>query len=53
MMNVLEEVMRIIGTAESKDDRSTTWHIRVQLASSILDLMLIDTEVCGLANCLS
>ena len=46
MMNVLEEVLRIIAAAESKDDRLTTWQIRVQLASSILDLILIDTEVC-------
>ena len=53
MMNVLEEVMRIIATAESKDDKITTWQIRVQLASSILDLILIDTEVCSQAPILS
>ena len=46
MMNVLEEVMQIITAAESKDDKPTTWQIRVQLAGSILDLILIDTEVC-------
>lgn len=50
MMNVLEEVMRIITAAESKDDKPTTWQIRVQLAGSILDLILIDTEVCVLAT---
>ena len=49
MMNVLEEVLRVIAAAESKDDRPTTWQIRVQLSSSILDLILIDTEVCVLA----
>lgn len=46
MMNVLEEVLRIITAAESKDDKPITWQIRVQLAGSILDLVLIDTEVC-------
>ena len=51
-MNVLEEVLRIIATAESKDERPTTWQIRVQLAGSILDLILIDTEVYALADCL-
>lgn len=50
MMNVLEEVMQIITAAESKDDKPTTWQIRVQLAGSILDLILIDTEVCALAT---
>ena len=45
MMTVLEEVMRIIAAAESKGDKPTSWQIRVQLATSILDLILIDTEV--------
>lgn len=45
MLSVLEEVMRIIAAAESKDDKCTSWQIRVQLATSILDLILIDTEV--------
>lgn len=56
MLNVLQEVLRIIAAAESKDDRPTTWQIRAQLASSILDLILIDTEVCVCVcacNCLS
>ncbi|KAL3152002.1 hypothetical protein ABBQ32_001122 [Trebouxia sp. C0010 RCD-2024] len=47
MMNVLEEVMRIIAAAESKGDKPTSWQIRVQLATSILDLILIDTEGFG------
>ena len=45
MMIVLEEVMRITTNAQSKNDKCTTWQMRVQLASTILDLMLIDTEV--------
>lgn len=46
MMTVLEEVMRLIAAAESKDDKCTTWQIRVQLATCILDLVLVDTQVC-------
>ena len=49
-MAVLEEVMRMTAAAESKDDRSTSWQIRVQLATTILDLVLIDTEVLLLAQ---
>lgn len=36
----------MMSTAESRDDKCTTWQIRVQLATAILDLILIDTEVC-------
>ena len=46
MVTVLEEVMCLITAAESKDDKCTTWQIRVQLATCILDLVRIDTEVC-------
>ena len=52
MVNVLEEVMRMIAAAESKDEQPTTWHIRVQLAITILDLILIDTKVRVYANSL-
>ena len=44
LMNVLDDVLSIIATAESKDSECTTWQLRVQLASAILDLMMIDTQ---------
>ena len=44
LMNVLDDVLSIIATAESKDSDCTTWQLRVQLASAILDLMMIDTQ---------
>lgn len=45
LMNVLDDVLKIIAVQESKDDSCTTWQMRVQLAAAILDLMMIDTEV--------
>ncbi len=47
LMNVLDDVLSIIAAAESKDSDCTTWQLRVQLASAILDLMMIDTQVSG------
>ncbi len=44
LMNVLDDVLSIIAAAESKDSGCTTWQLRVQLASAILDLMMIDTQ---------
>lgn len=44
LMNVLDDVLSIIVTGESKDRDCTTWQFRVQLASAILDLMMIDTQ---------
>ena len=44
LMNVLYDVLSIIATAESKDSDCITWQLRVQLASAILDLMMIDTQ---------
>jgi len=44
---VLDDVLSIIAAAESKDSGCTTWQLRVQLASAILDLMMIDTQVSG------
>lgn len=44
LMNVLDDVLSIIAMAESRDSDCTTWQLRVQLASAILDLMMIDTQ---------
>ncbi len=44
LMNVLDDVLSIIATAESKDRDCTTWQLRVQLASAILDLIMIDIQ---------
>ena len=44
LMNVLDDVLSITAAAELKDSGCTTWQLRVQLASAILDLMMIDTE---------
>jgi len=43
----LDDVLSIIAMAESRDSDCTTWQLRVQLASAILDLMMIDTQASG------
>ena len=45
LMSVLEDVLRLIAAAEVKDNNCTTWQLRAHLASAILDLVMIDTEV--------
>lgn len=50
LMSVLEDVLRLVAAAEGKDNNCTTWQLRAQLSSAILDLVMIDTEVRKYSN---
>ena len=45
LVNVLDDVLKIMSVKEAQDNSFTSWQMRVQLSAAILNLMLVDTEV--------